>query len=549
MCVRQEEVAARPVLYEREPQDEAGRPERKEKDQGQGAVVAKQGLAARLRLEPPRHSRPRAPGQSVVPGCQTEQTAHAPGENHGFESVEQDGQQHQQPGEGGNDAEDKHEVSRMLAGLGSKAGKGANPGAASEHLTLVPHDHPHPHAQANHASHGPEKLPGITHVIAIGSGKGGVGKSTVSVNLALALQQVGGRVGLVDADILGPSIPGMLGLPANQPPMATADQTILPAERHGLRAMSMGMLTGDDNPAILRGPMVNKYLNMFIGNVEWGRLDYLVIDLPPGTGDTQLTLAQNVPLSGAIIVTTPQDVSLKIARRGLRMFEKVQVPILGIVENMSTFTCPHCGKDTDVFRRGGGERMSKELGVAFLGSIPLDADVVTCGDAGLPIVLEKPKSVAAKAYLAIATALATQLQGRPTTALKPFSWEWNGSDTGPGWAEGATAKSGSRTTAIGLRRTNPRTLSVLWEDGRKGDFDVRDLRLACPCALCVEEMSGRPLLDPSKVRPDIAPVTLTSVGSYGITIKWNDGHSTGIYSYESLRAQAEGGTSASVEDV
>ncbi len=403
--------------------------------------------------------------------------------------------------------------------------------------------------EVSHPAHGPEKLPGITHVIAVGSGKGGVGKSTVSVNLALALQQVGGRIGLVDADVLGPSIPGMLGLPANQPPMATANQTILPAERYGVKTMSMGMLTGDDNPAILRGPMVNKYLNMFIGDVEWGSLDYLIIDLPPGTGDTQLTLAQNVPLSGAIIVTTPQDVSLKIARRGLRMFEKVQVPILGVIENMSTFTCPHCGKDTDVFRRGGGERMSKELGVVFLGSIPLDADVVTCGDAGLPIVLEKPKSVAAQAYLTIATALARQLQGMSNTSLKPFSWEWSGADAGPGWAEGATARSGSRTTAIGLRRSNPRTLSVLWEDGRQGDFDVRDLRLACPCALCVEEMSGRPLLDPSKVRPDIAPVTLTSVGSYGITIKWNDGHSTGIYSYESLRAQAEGGASASAEDV
>jgi ATP-binding protein involved in chromosome partitioning len=412
----------------------------------------------------------------------------------------------------------------------------------------VPHDHGHSTA-SSHASHGPEKLPGITHVIAVGSGKGGVGKSTVSVNLALALQRIGGRIGLVDADVLGPSIPGMLGLPANQPPMATANQTILPAERHGVKTISMGMLTGDDNPAILRGPMVNKYLNMFIGDVEWGTLDYLVIDLPPGTGDTQLTLAQNVPLSGAIIVTTPQDVSLKIARRGLRMFEKVQVPILGIVENMSTFTCPHCGKDTDVFRRGGGERMSKELGVPFLGSSPLDADVVTCGDAGLPIVLEKPASVAAQAYLAIATTLVRQLQGMPTTALKPFSWEWSSADAGPGWAEAAAAKSGSRTTGIGLRRLNPRTLSVLWEDGHQAHFDVRDLRLACPCALCVEEMSGRPLLDPSKVRPDVAPITLTSVGGYGITIKWNDGHSTGIYSFENLRALADGSASASAEDV
>ena len=420
-------------------------------------------------------------------------------------------------------------------------------GVLAEHLSRVQHDHPH--AEIKNPSQVPEKLPGITHVIAVGSGKGGVGKSTVSVNLALALQQVGGRVGLVDADILGPSIPGMLGLPTNQPPMVTAEQKIVPADRYGLKTMSMGMLTGDDSPAILRGPMVNKYLNMFISNVDWGSLDYLVIDLPPGTGDTQLTLAQNFPLSGAVIVTTPQDVSLKIARRGLRMFEKVQVHILGVVENMSTFTCPHCGKDTDIFRRGGGERMSNELGVPFLGSIPLDADVVTSGDAGVPIVHEKPKSTAAKAYVAIATALATQLQGAPTSALKPFSWEWRGTDAGPGWSEAAIAKSGAPTIAIGLRRTNPRTLSVLWQDGNQADFDVRDLRLACPCAQCVEEMSGRPLLDPTKVRPDIAPVVVTSVGSYGITIRWNDGHSTGIYSYERLRAMAEGETTESAENV
>ncbi len=175
----------------------------------------------------------------------------------------------------------------------------------------------------------PGKLPGIQHIVAVGSGKGGVGKSTVSVNLALALQQLGGRVGLVDADILGPCIPGMLGIPTGQPPAQTQEGRMIPAERHGLKVVSMGMLTGDDNPAVLRGPMVGKYLKMFVGGVQWGALDYLILDLPPGTGDTQLTLAQSMPLSGVVIVTTPQDVSLKIARRGLRMFEKVQVPILG----------------------------------------------------------------------------------------------------------------------------------------------------------------------------------------------------------------------------
>jgi ATP-binding protein involved in chromosome partitioning len=406
-----------------------------------------------------------------------------------------------------------------------------------------------PHHHHDHADHAPEKLPGITHVIAVGSGKGGVGKSTVAVNLALALQQVGGRVGLVDADILGPSIPGMLGLPTNQPPMATEKETIIPPERHGIKAISMGMLTGDDNPAILRGPMVNKYLGLFIGAVEWGTLDYLIIDLPPGTGDTQLTLAQNFPLSGAIIVTTPQDVSLKIARRGLRMFEKVHVPILGIIENMSTFTCPHCGKDTDVFRRGGGARMSQELDVPFLGSIPLDAEVVACGDAGNPIVIEKPKSIAGQAYVRIASELAARLQGMQNTVLKPFVWTWDGQDPGPGWQEGAARMSGSKATAIGLRRTNPRTLSLLWEDGQHHEFDVRDLRLACQCALCVEEMSGRPLLEPSSVRPDVAPVTISSVGTYGITVKWSDGHSTGIYAFEGLRELGERGTVESAEDV
>ncbi len=394
-----------------------------------------------------------------------------------------------------------------------------------------------------------DKLPGIRHLIAVGSGKGGVGKSTFAVNLALALQHVGARVGLVDADVLGPSIPGMLGLPTGQPPETTPDGRIVPPDRHGLKAMSMGLLTGDDKPAILRGPMVSKYLQMFIGGVAWGQLDYLILDLPPGTGDTQLTLAQSLPLSGAVIVTTPQDVSLKIARRGLRMFETVHVPILGIIENMSTFTCPHCGKDTDVFRRGGGERMSRQIGVPFLGAIPLDADIVIGGDEGRPILVDKPDSVSARAYLAIAAELAGQLHGLPATALRPFAWTWDTNEGEPAWVESAVRPSGSRTTPVGYRRRDARTLSVLWEDGHRDDFDVRDLRLACHCALCIEEMSGRPLLDPTSVRPDVAPRVITSVGNYAITINWNDGHSTGIYSFEYLRPLGERDTAKVVEDV
>ncbi len=395
---------------------------------------------------------------------------------------------------------------------------------------------------------GAEKLPGIQHIIAVGSGKGGVGKSTVSVNLALALQQRGARVGLVDADLLGPSIPGMLGVPAGQRPEMAPDGMMIPADGHGLKVVSMGMFTGDDKPAVLRGPMVGKYLKMFVAEVKWGPLDYLILDLPPGTGDTQLTLAQTMPLSGVVIVTTPQNVSLKIARRGLRMFEQVHVPILGIVENMRTFTCPHCGESTDIFRRGGGEQMCRELGVPFLGALPLDADVVTCGDEGRPIVVDQPKSVSAQVYAAIAAALAEQLDAA-TSALKPFVWRWDSNEGAADWMEGAVRPAGSRTTPIGFRRRDPRTLSVLWEDGHRDDFDVRDLRLACRCALCIEEMSGRKLLDPKTVRPDISPLQIVSVGNYAIGFEWNDGHSTGIHSFKGLRAMGESAAEKSVEDV
>jgi ATP-binding protein involved in chromosome partitioning len=295
--------------------------------------------------------------------------------------------------------------------------------------------------------------------------------------------------------------------------------------------------------------MVSKYLRMFIELVQWGQLDYLILDLPPGTGDTQLTLAQSFPLSGALIVTTPQEVSLKIARRGLRMFETVHVPVLGIIENMGTFTCPHCGKGTDVFRHGGGERMSRQLSVPFLGSIPLDAEIVAGGDDGRPIVLEKPNSFAARAYLAIAAELAGRLQGQPQMALEPFEWIWETGEGEPAWVESAVRPLGSSTTPVGLRRRDPRTLSVLWESGQRNDFDVRDLRLACRCARCVEEMSGRALLDPKIARADVTPRTNTSVGNYAIAIDWSDGHSSGIYSFDLLRALGERSAVGVVEDV
>lgn len=392
---------------------------------------------------------------------------------------------------------------------------------------------PHDHDQGN--SHDP--LPGIGNIVAVGSGKGGVGKSTVAVNLAVALAASGLRVGLVDADVLGPSLPGMLGMPFGEAPQASPAGKLLPTVRHGVAAVSMGLLRSDDEPAIMRGPMVTKYLQMFLAQVEWGELDYLILDLPPGTGDTQLTLAQSVQLSGAIIVTTPQDVSLRIARRGLRMFETVHVPILGIVENMGTFTCPHCGSTTDVFRHGGGERMSRELDVPFLGSLPLDAEVVEAGDAGVPIVAADPDSVSARSYVAIAEALVAQLEGRPTTTLPPFLWTWDSNEGAPPWPaeDAAVREEGAEEAPAGLRRRDPRTLSIRWMDGHVDDLDVRDLRLACPCALCVEEMSGQALLNPASVPTDVLPRKITSVGTYAVIIDWSDGHGTGIYTYGYLR--------------
>ena len=394
-------------------------------------------------------------------------------------------------------------------------------------------------AKASRPVTGTERLPGIKHIIAVGSGKGGVGKSTVSVNLALALQQQGANVGIVDADILGPSIPGMLSISAGKQPATTAEGRMIPAESEGLKVVSMAMFAGDDQPAVLRGPMVSKYLNMFVGAVDWGDLDYLILDLPPGTGDIQLSLAQSVPLSGVVIVTTPQAVSLKIARRGLRMFEKVQVKTLGLIENMRTFTCPHCGETTDIFHQGGGEQMSRELGVPFLGALPLDAEVVTSGDEGLPIVAAQPTSVSARVYSAIAEALAAQLDGAESLQ-KPFSWQWDSNEGGPGWHSEEARPDGSKTRPIGFSRADPVTLSILWEDGRRDNFAVRDLRLACKCALCIEEMSGRRLLNPEAVRADVSPKKINSVGNYAIKFDWSDGHNTGLYSFNDLRALGDG---------
>ena len=231
-----------------------------------------------------------------------------------------------------------------------------------------------------------EVLPGVENIIAVSSGKGGVGKSTVAVNLAAGLADMGASVGLFDADVYGPNVPRMVE--SDERPQATPDETIVPPERFGMKLMSMAFLVGEDDPVIWRGPMIHKLITQLVEDVEWGRLDYMIVDLPPGTGDTQLTLLQSVPISGSVIVTTPQEVALDDARKGLRMFGKHDTPVLGIVENMSGFKCPDCGNVHDIFGSGGGQRFADENELPFLGELPLDPDVREGGDTGQPVVLD-----------------------------------------------------------------------------------------------------------------------------------------------------------------
>lgn len=257
----------------------------------------------------------------------------------------------------------------------------------------------------------PSILQDVRFKIAVASGKGGVGKSTVAANLALALQRLGHGVGLMDSDIYGPSQQMMMGI--DEKPFVNPENQIVPIERYGVKVMSLGFLMDVDQPVIWRGPMVMKAVEQFLQDVAWGRLDYLIIDLPPGTGDAQLTLTQKIHLSGAVIVTTPQDVSLIDARKGLAMFQKVNVPVLGIIENMSYFICPQCGHREEIFKHGGGKKTAELLKVPFLGEIPLDPKVTLGGDSGRPIVAGDPEGGVTKAYLAIAESIAGRLGGKP----------------------------------------------------------------------------------------------------------------------------------------
>jgi ATP-binding protein involved in chromosome partitioning len=290
-------------------------------------------------------------------------------------------------------------VSVVKAGIASRPAGGHGAGQA--------HGHGRPGAPTAE-----ELIPEVKHTIAVSSGKGGVGKSTVAVNLALALRGEGAEVGIVDVDVYGPNIPLMMGT-RGRPAMVA--NRIVPVQAYGVKVMSIGFFVKEGDPVIWRGPMIHSAVQQFLKDVEWGPLDYLVFDMPPGTGDAQLSLSQTLPLSGAVMVTTPQDVSLLDVRKGLQMFRKMNVPVLGIVENMAGFACPHCGHETAIFGEGGGEKLAREFDVPVLGSIPIDPETRVGGDTGEPIVVARPSSPQAEAFRRVAAGV----QSRLTEAAAP----------------------------------------------------------------------------------------------------------------------------------
>jgi ATP-binding protein involved in chromosome partitioning len=261
---------------------------------------------------------------------------------------------------------------------------------------------------------------GVKNVIAVGAGKGGVGKTTVAVNLAIALAKCGGRVGIIDGDIYGPNVPIMLGIKTQ---LTTDGKKIIPAERYGIQVISMGFMTADESPVIWRGPMLHGAIQQFFREVRWNNLDYLIVDMPPGTGDVALSLSQTVPVAGSVVVTTPQQVSLADSRRAVRMYQKLNIPTLGIIENMSHYVCPNCNHEADIFGRGGGEQMAQELGVAFIGRIPIYQPIREGSDSGVPLVMSEPNSPASRAFMAAAERVAAEISiasyKRAPTPLTP----------------------------------------------------------------------------------------------------------------------------------
>lgn len=350
-------------------------------------------------------------------------------------------------------------------------------------------------------------LPNVKNIIPVASGKGGVGKSTVSANLALALVRTGAKVGVMDADVYGPSIPTILGI-TEKPQQVNG--RILPVEKYGIKVISMGFFIPVNEAVIWRGPMLHKMVNDFLNLVDWGELDYLIVDLPPGTGDIQLSLCQTIPVTGAVIVSTPQDVAWNIAQKAIVMFDKLNAPILGVIENMSHFVCNHCGKSEEIFGSGGAKRAAENLEIPYLGGIPIDTSIRLTADEGDPVVHKDPASLPAKEFIRIAEQLVAQVDLRKS--------------------RGETKKVPTKVDFL-----NQPEIQIEWNDGKKSVYSPKKLRAECPCAGCVNELTGQRMIEMSRIPDTIRALAIHPVGRYALQIVWSDGHATGLYGFELLR--------------
>ena len=362
----------------------------------------------------------------------------------------------------------------------------------------------------------PTSLEKVRNVIAVASGKGGVGKSTVTVNLAYAFANAGAKVGILDVDIYGPSIPGMLGLRDHYLTSESVQQgSITPVEVYGMKVISMGFLANSDSPVIVRGPIASQMVQQLLAGTAWGELDYLFVDLPPGTGDIQLTLCQAVPLTGGVIVTTPQEVAYSIAEKGLKMFQQVKIPILGIVENMSHYHCPECGHADNIFREGGGEIAAKKLELPLLGKIPLSSEIVNSMEEGVPLIKRSEDSGPSKAYQEIAERVAAQSS---VVVMQ----------------ESMNPESPQEITI-----TDQGYLLVKWMNGEENLIPAIMLRGACPCASCIDEITGEKTLDVESLPHDLMIANYGYIGRYAIRFEFSDGHDTGIFDFTRIRKIGE----------
>lgn len=343
----------------------------------------------------------------------------------------------------------------------------------------------------------------VGRIIAVSSCKGGVGKSTVAVNLAFALQRSGAAVGLLDADIYGPSLPTLVKLP--DPKLYSANGKIQPLMYEGVKLMSFGYAADQSKAAIMRGPMVSSIINQLATDTDWGALDYLVVDMPPGTGDIQLTLTQQLPFTGALIVTTPQKLSFVDVVKGMQMFETVKVPTLGVAENMSYFICDKCDKKHRPFGQGALSRLVEQFGIENAFEIPLLSEVTKTCDRGVPVVVENPEGELAKRYIQIAGEVVREIERLKNGAVVPPEVSY--------------------VKGKGI---------VVSRDGDERVVDPADLRRRCRCASCKDELTGEPILQPGDVPDNVYPLEIERMGNYAVAVKWSDGHSSSIYPYEKL---------------